>query len=66
METKKFEIDETPDYESCEYLVCIYQEYDTGYREYGCCFADRDPKEYQCEEEDYCPLKHKVKVEYEI
>ena len=43
------------DYENCSHLYCTYEEWDTGYKEFGCKLTG-----YSCMEA--CPLEFKYEV----
>ena len=54
-----------PNWEKCPYCECIYSEYDTGYREYGCSYIG-DAKDMECgggELDNECPLAFKYQIE---
>ena len=59
----KWEIYE-PNWEECPYVECIYEEWDTGYKVFGCSYyGDADNTECHGGELHSCPLAFKYKVE---
>ena len=49
------------DFDNCEYCVCTYSEYDTGYKEFGCSLLGY-PKENSCLGDECCPLSASYEV----
>ena len=53
-----------PNWEECPYCECTYEEWDTGYKEFGCSYYG-DVNNMDCNGGELygCPLAFKYKVE---